>query len=76
MLEQRVVITANDHADAGVVKQIEAAAARSGIALPQGWKPETARRLSIEWSVKRPDELPSEVLDRAAQLFGEITRRF
>jgi energy-coupling factor transporter ATP-binding protein EcfA2 len=70
------MITPADRVNSGVVNHIKAAAARLGIELPEGWKPETARRLAAVWSLKRPEDLPADVLDRAATLFGEIRRRF
>jgi hypothetical protein len=67
MLDQPLTLTAADRATPGLVNQIEAAAARSGIALPDGWKPEMARRLAAEWSMKNPADLPTAVLDRASR---------
>jgi len=76
MLPQPLAITAADRVNSGVVKHIKAAAARNTIALPEGWKPETARLLAAEWSLKKPGDLPAAVLDRAATLFAEISKRF
>jgi hypothetical protein len=76
MLSTPIVITAADRAKSTVVNCIETAAARLGIKLPEGWKPETARLIAIDWSLKKPDDLPAVVLDRAARLFGEIDSRF
>jgi hypothetical protein len=76
ILPRKIPITDADRAKGGVVKRIEAAAARLGIDLPDGWKPETARLIAAEWSVKNPEDVPAEVLDRAANLFAEINKRF
>ncbi len=76
MLPTPLAITAADRVNGGVVKHIKAEAARQGTTLPDGWKPETARLLAAEWSLKNPDDLPAAVLDRAATLFSEISKRF
>jgi hypothetical protein len=76
ILPQPLAITGADRVNSGVVKHIKAASARLGIALPEGWKPETARLLATEWSLKKPDDLPAAVLDRTATLFREISTRF
>jgi len=76
MLSSPLVIITADRAKGGVVDHIKAAAARLGVSLPDGWKPETARIIATEWSLKNPAELPAVVLDRAATLFGEINKRF
>jgi hypothetical protein len=75
-LPQPLAITGADCVNTGVVKHIKAAATRQGIALPEGWKPETARLFAAEWSLKKPADLPAAVLDRAAALFAEISKRF
>jgi energy-coupling factor transporter ATP-binding protein EcfA2 len=76
LLPQPLAITAADRVNSGVVDHIKAAAARLRIALPEGWKPETARLLATAWSLKRPEDLPADVLDRAAALFAELRNRF
>ena len=76
MLSSPLVIMTADRAKGGVVDHIKAAAARLGVSLPEGWKPETARIIATEWGLKNPAELPAVVLDRAATLFGEINKRF
>ena len=68
-------ITEADRRSGGVVNHIRAAATRLGMALPEGWKPEVARRLPIEWSMQWPEELRAEVLDAAVMLFDEISKR-
>jgi hypothetical protein len=47
-----------------------------GVSLPEGWKPETARMIATEWSLKNPEDIPLNALDQAAKLFTEIGNRF
>ncbi len=75
LLPMPLEITAVDRRSGGIVNHIKAAAVRLGIALPEGWRPETARRVAMEWSMQWPEELPAEVLDQAAMLFDEISKR-
>jgi hypothetical protein len=59
ILPQPLVITEADCVNSGVVKHTKAAGARLGISLPEGWKAETARLLAMEWSLKKPDDIPA-----------------
>ena len=48
----------------------------TGAELPDGWKPEVARQIVVEWSTTDPIDMPTEILDRAEALFKELTKRF
>jgi len=56
--------------------RIRQAAARQGIALPDGWKAEVARRLVGGWLEQSPGTLPAELLERAGALMRVIGERF
>jgi hypothetical protein len=58
-----------------LVKQIHAAVARLNLNLPEGWRVELARRISLTWTTIEPGSVPSEVLDRASDLFQDIHKR-
>jgi len=68
-------LVADDHEAGSTPKIIEAAAARQGVTLPDGWKPRAALQVVRNWSANA-DYLPSEALDRAELVFAEIARRF
>lgn len=76
LLPAPLTIIDTDRTKSGVVDHIKSAALRLGTQLPEGWKPEVARRIAARWSVTRPGEISADVLDRAARLFGEINKRF
>jgi hypothetical protein len=46
------------------------------VTLPEGWKPEIARRLAVEWSTAKIESIPTDVLDRAERLFKALAQRF
>lgn len=69
-------VEATDRESGSVVDHFVAAAARLGVNLPDGWKPEIARRVAVQWAAASPVTLPASVLDRAALLFAEIGKRF
>ena len=56
--------------------RIRQAAARQGIALPDGWKAEVARRLVGGWLEQSPGTLPADLLERAGALMQVIGERF
>src|SRR5207302_1048249 len=56
--------------------RIRQAAARQGIALPDGWKAEVARRLVGGWLEQSPGTMPADVLERAGTLMRVIGERF
>jgi hypothetical protein len=62
-----------DRASAALVDQIRAAAARLNVNLPEGWRSELARRISLAWATIEP--VPSDVLARASDLFQNINKR-
>ena len=74
--EKRITLNQDDRGKGSLVAQIKSAAARHGAKLPDGWKPEVARRIVVEWSTMDPKDMPTEVLDRAEALFKELTKRF
>ena len=76
VLGKKLSLNADDRQSDGLVEHVKAAAERQGVELPEGWKPEVARYLAIEWSTTKAADMPTEVLDRAAKLFSELTVRF
>lgn len=76
LLGTSVALNKDDRAVGSIVDQIAAAATRLGVTLPDGWKPELARRVAIDWSTTKPESIPTDVLDRATELFEAITERF
>ncbi|MCB1186336.1 AAA family ATPase [bacterium] len=76
LLGKKISLTKSDRASGGLVDQIQSACERLERQLPEGWKAEIARRLSINWSHANLDDLPIEVLDRASSLFRAICDRF
>ena len=73
---KKVTLNQDDRGKGSLVTQIKSAAERHGAELPDGWKPEVARRIVVEWSTTDPKEMPTEILDRAEALFKELTERF
>jgi len=74
LLAAPLTIDPADRTVTGVVNQIRAAAKRAGIELPEGWKPEIARRIAAQWAADAKT-VPSQTLDRAATLFADIAKR-
>ena len=74
--EKRITLNQDDRGKGSLVAQIKSAATRHGAKLPDGWKPEVARRIVVEWSTMDPMDMPTEILDRAETLFKELTKRF
>ena len=73
----KVSLNQDDRSSKGsLVDQIKSAAMRHGVELPDGWKPEVARRIVVAWSTTEPQDMPEEILDRAEALFRELTSRF
>ncbi len=56
--------------------KIRQAAARQGVALPEGWKAEVARQLVSAWADQSPGTLPVDLLNRAEALMKAIGERF
>ncbi len=73
---KKVSLNQDDHGKGSLVDQIKSAAGRHGVELPDGWKPEVARRIVMEWSTTKPEDMPEEILDRAEALFKALTSRF
>ena len=71
-----VSLNQDDRSKGSLVDQIKSAAIRRGIELPDGWKPEVARRIVVAWSTTEPKDMPEGILDRAEALFRELTSRF
>jgi hypothetical protein len=76
LLGQKLTLNQADRSAGSLVDQIKAAAQRHGIDLPDGWKPELARRLVVAWSTQDPNTLPADMLDRAEALFKALNERF
>ena len=72
----KVSLNQDDRSKGSLVDQIKSAAMRHGVELPDGWKPEVARRIVVAWSTTEPKDMPEEILDRAEALFRELTSRF
>ena len=73
---KKVTLNQDDRGKGSLVAQIKSAAERHGAELPDGWKPEVARQIVVEWSTTEPIDMPTAILDRAEALFKELTRRF
>ena len=76
VLGNKLQLNADDRTKGSLVDQIKSAAARHDIELVDGWKPEVARQLVVSWSQTKPEDMPAEVIDRAAALFDEVNARF
>ena len=76
VVEKKVMLNQDDRGKGSLVAQIKSAAERYGVELPDGWKPEVARRIVVAWSTTDPADMPSEILDRSEALFKELTERF
>ena len=73
---KKVTLNQDDRGRGSLVAQIKSAAERHGVELPDGWKPEVARRIVVAWSTADPTDMPSEILDRSEALFKELKERF
>jgi len=73
---KKITLNQDDRGTGSLVDQIKSAAIRHDVELPDGWKPEVARRLVVSWSTTEPKEMPADILDRAEALFKELTERF
>lgn len=71
-----VSLNQEDRNRGSLVDQIKRVADRDNVELPEGWKPEVARRIVVSWSTAKSTEIPEDILDRAEMLFKELTRRF
>jgi hypothetical protein len=76
LIGKRITLSKDDRGKGGIVNQIASAVTRQGKSLPEGWKPEVARRVAVAWSSTKPEDIPQEVLDRAEILFKRINERF
>ncbi len=65
-----------DRDKGSLVTQLKSAAGRYGVLLPDGWKPEVARRIVVAWSTTDPADMPSEILDKSEALFKCLMERF
>lgn len=74
-LGKEIKLTDEDRKKGSLPDQIKAAAARSKLDLPDGWKGMTSIRLVSNWA-KGNMSVPNDVLDRASLLFNEIKNRF
>lgn len=76
ILGNKIVLNKADRIKGNIVDQIASAVARSGYRLPDGWKPELARKLAVKWATLKPEAIPTDILDRAEALFKVISDRF
>ena len=76
LVSNKISLKKEDRSQGSLLNQIESAANRHGVELTDGWKPEVARRIMVEWSTTEPKEVPEEILVRAEVLFRELTSRF
>lgn len=73
---KKFTLNQDDRGKGSLVAQIKSAAERHGVGLPDGWKPEVARRIVVAWSTADPRDMPTDILDRAEALFTELTGHF
>lgn len=76
VIKKKLTLNQGDRGKGSLVAQIKSAVERYGVDLPDGWKPEVARRIVVAWSTTDPTDMPTEILDRAEALFNELTNRF
>ncbi|MFC0386768.1 AAA family ATPase [Muricoccus vinaceus] len=69
-----ITIIPEDREQGSVVKRVAAAARRSGIELPEGWKVTAVLRLVGDWAEKR-SPCPQEAMERATKLFEALAAR-
>ena len=74
--EKKITLNQDDRSKGSLVAQIKSAAERHRAELPDGWKPEVARRIVVRWSTTDPMDMQTEIVDRAEVLFTELTKRF
>ena len=74
--DKTITLNQGDRGKGNLVVQIKSAAERHSAELPDGWKPEVARRIVVKWATTEPTSVPTEILDRAEALFKELTKRF
>ena len=67
--EAKVSLNKADRSKGSLVDQIKGAAKRQGVNLTDGWKAEVARQIVIRWSTTNPNDVPPEILEKAAALF-------
>ena len=73
---KRITLNQGDRGRGSLVDQIESAATRHGVELPDGWKPEVARQIVVAWSTSDPKDMPEKTLDKAEALFKELSDRY
>lgn len=73
---KRITLNQADRSNGRLGAQIKSAAERHGVELPDGWKPETARRIVVMLSTMDSKKIPTDILDRAEMLFKEVNLRF
>ncbi|MEQ1827057.1 MAG: AAA family ATPase [Pirellula sp.] len=76
IIPKRLTLNKDDRANGTLTDYIKASAKRHSVVLPDGWKSEAARKIASQWAISQVSEIPEEILDRAAKLFEQITRRF
>ena len=76
MVGREITLNDDDQVTGSLVARINRAIERHGAELPDGWKPEIARRIVVDWSTTNPTDFPAEILNRVEVLFDELTKRF
>lgn len=76
LFPKKLSLNKDDRKRGSLVDVLKAAAVRHGLSLPDGWKPEVARRIVSKWMAGQPEAVPDDVLERAAALFTEVSNRF
>jgi hypothetical protein len=72
---QKLQLSAADRAAGSLPDQIQAAAIRKSIELPETWRPEAARRVVTAWAQGDESTVSDELLERAEAVIQEITTR-
>jgi predicted ATPase len=75
LLPKLLRLNADDHKAGSLPDQIKAAATRTGVSLPDGWKATVALRLVSEWAQKGVN-LPDASLQSASKLYAAFSSRF
>ena len=65
-----------DRTKGSLVDQIKSAANRHDVELAAGWKSRVARQLVVAWSTTQSENMPEDMMERAAALFEAINTRF
>jgi predicted ATPase len=75
LIGQTLTLESADRSAGSLPSQIQAAAKRQAVKLPDGWKASVAMALVSQWAEKN-EILPDAALDVAAKLFAVVNERF